>query len=218
MKKTSYVQTKLFLGCIWFVIQTACSTLAGTNGWISQDIGSGTRTPGTAVVDGTGTEAVFTLTGQGYIYGAVDSGQFYYQMPSGDVTLVARVISQSGAASSSAKAGVMIRAKVDGHAANVFMAMTNSNGAACQVRLTDGDATTTSPLAAPYPQWVKVVRKGSEISGYISTNGKDWTRLGAPITMKDWPEQICLGLAATSNGPDVVTAKFDNVTLTPGAQ
>jgi len=63
------------------------------------------------------------------------------------------------------------------------------------------------------PAWVRLVRSGSVITTYWSTNGTTWTLVGSEtISMAS---TVYVGLAATShNASSATTAVFDNVSVT----
>ncbi len=149
-----------------------------------------------------------------------DQFRFAYKSLSGDGTMVARVdaIFNSNVW---AKGGVMIRQNVQPGSVHAFMPITPGgtsagNGASFQRRLTANGASSnndsTSLVAAPY--WVKIERKGTSFSGYISPDGKTWTQLGTAqtITMTD---PVLIGLAVTSHDAAIATgAEFSNVSTT----
>ena len=110
----------------------------------------------------------------------------------------------------------MVRLNLDGHSTNFMVGMTNLDGAFSQARTVSGDKTTTANAPAAYPQWIKVVRVGAAISGYMSPDGTTWTQVGPTVTMPNWPDGVLIGLAVASNGLDLATGTFDNVTLTQG--
>jgi hypothetical protein len=121
---------------------------------------------------------------------------------------------QSGGALSS-RMGVMIRTTLDGRDPNFFVGMT-TYGAFCQVRATQSDKTVAVNAPAGFPEWVKVVRQGNQVSGFVSPDGQAWTQVGPTATV-DWPADVLVGLAVGSNSENLATATFDNVTLTSGA-
>ncbi|MDA1360951.1 alginate lyase family protein [Glycomyces luteolus] len=88
-----------------------------------------------------------------------------------------------------------------------------------------------TPLPAPYvegasdgyrwrrPYWVRLRRKGTKFTGWISPNGEDWEKVGT--SELDLPEDLYIGLAVCSvlggdaDHPETTSAVFDNVTA-PG--
>src|SRR5262245_60979370 len=98
--------------------------------------------------------------------------------------MVARVASLTNIASWT-KAGVMIRSSLAANAAFAMMLVSPSKGTAFQYRTANGGsaASVAGPMAAA-PYWVKIVRSGSTVTGYTSSNGSTWTWVGsASISM-----------------------------------
>jgi hypothetical protein len=149
-----------------------------------------------------------------------DQFRFAYKSLSGDGTMVARVdaIVNSNVW---AKGGVMVRQNVQPGSVHAFMPITpggasGGNGASFQRRLTANGASTsdssTSLVAAPY--WVKIERKGTSLSGYISPDGKTWTQLGTAQTIP-MTDPVLIGLALSSHDAAIPTsAEFSNVATT----
>lgn len=67
-------------------------------------------------------------------------------------------------------------------------------------------------LTTPY--WLRLIRKGNNLTGYTSSDGQTWTLSGtATIPMA---QQVYVGLVSTSQGSTIpAIARFDNVTLGP---
>jgi len=203
-----YVASAIFGG-----VETPNSTEATVNPpypWQTQDIGLVGVTGSAAYAKG-----VFTAVGGGAdIQNTGDAFRYVYSTAGGNFTITARVASLQNINAWS-KAGVMIRASLATNAANAFMAVTPGNGVTWQDRPTSGSATAynnTTGLAAPY--WVRLVRNGSTITGYVSADGVTWTQQGtASVTMGT---TFYAGLALTSHDTaNLATATFDNV-LAPG--
>ena len=90
------------------------------------------------------------------------------------------------------------------------MVLTPGNGVAFQTRNQSGTLTNNT-VNASGPAWVKVTRSGNNFTGYYSTDGNSWTRIGSSksITM---PSTTVVGLAVTShNNNRLSTATFRNV-------
>jgi regulation of enolase protein 1 (concanavalin A-like superfamily) len=176
--------------------------------WQDQDIGA-VGSAGSASYAGT----TFTVKGSGAdIWNSVDAFNFVSQPLSGDGTIVARVASQ-GNTDGWAKAGVMIRESMNVGSAMAMMALTPTNGAALQYRTTTDGACNSNPVAGVAPAWVKLVRAGTTFTGYVSTDGTNWTSAGSTtITMA---ANVSIGLAVTAHNNTVLnTSTFDQVTVT----
>ncbi|WP_205325144.1 alginate lyase family protein [Glycomyces sp. YM15] len=85
-----------------------------------------------------------------------------------------------------------------------------------------------SPLPAPYaegasdgyrwrrPYWVRLRRKGSKFTGWISPNGEDWEKVGSSELALDRDLYVglaaCSALGADTDHAETTSAVFDNVT------
>jgi hypothetical protein len=92
--------------------------------------------------------------------------------------------------------------------------MTPLNGTAFQYRTKTGGTTapveTGNPAQVP-PHWLRLVRAGSVVTGYISTDGVNWTQRGT-VTLTNLPATVYIGFAVVSRNDGVLsTAVFDNV-------
>lgn len=180
--------------------------------WTSADVG-------TVAIAGSGYDSggTFTINGEGSdIWGAADQFHYVYRNLGGDGTIIARVVSQQNTAGW-AKAGVMIRESTAAGAAHAMMVLTPSNGTAFQYRPTTNASSLNSNTGgriAPY--WVKLVRSGSTITGYSSSNGSSWTQQSsATVTMTG--STALVGLAVDSANTAALSAvTFDSISLMIG--
>jgi len=177
--------------------------------WQSADIGA-------VAAAGSDNEAAgtWTIAGSGAdIWTRSDEFRFVWQPVDGDVTITARVLSQTNT-DSWAKAGVMIRQSQTADAAYAMTCVTPTRGVTMQRRLETAGASnyTAGPLlAAPY--WVRLERLGSVIIGSCSSDGANWTEMRRETIAMD--AGVLVGLAVTShNDGTLTTAKFDQVTIT----
>ncbi|WP_067800332.1 hypothetical protein [Actinomadura formosensis] len=121
-----------------------------------------------------------------------DRFQFVRQPVTGDVTIVARVRAQQ-ASHPWAKAGVIIKE----HLAYVAVMLTPRHG----VRMRSGTITDFAGSPTPAPRWLKLARTGSTITGYESSDGATWRRVGA-VTLSGLAQAVEVGLFVAS--PDEV--------------
>jgi regulation of enolase protein 1 (concanavalin A-like superfamily) len=180
-------------------------------GWTDYDVGSVGVVGSAAYTGGT-----FTVKGAGAdIWGSADSFNYVYQPLIGDGQIVARVAALQNT-NAYAKAGVMIRETLNPGAAQVTLDVKPGGGIELLSRLTTGGATTAVGGTASAPVWVKLVRAGTTITGYFSTDGSTWTKAGSvTVTMAT---NVCAGLAVTSHTTSQLnTATFDNVLVAAGA-
>lgn len=176
--------------------------------WGSAEIGS-TGIAGSASYSG----STYTIAGSGAdISGTADGFRFAYQRISGDITITARVVTQTNT-NGLAKAGVMIRNSLDANAAHAFTAITPSYGLKYQYRQSSGGSSVmVSGPSGTAPYWVRLRRSGNTFVGFVSTNGTSWTLVdGQSITM---PATAYVGLAVTAhNNAALSTVTFDNVSF-----
>jgi RHS repeat-associated protein len=178
------------------------------SGWLDQDVGA-VGTAGSATYSG----GVFTVNGAGFgtAYVTADQAHFVYQALSGDGTIVARVVSTSGAA----QAGVMIRETANTgatgmfafgyYASTVYTTQRTSTGATSSFQ---GGASVTVPF------WIKVVRSGSTLTAYTAPDGLSWVQNGSSQTIS-MAQTVYVGLAVDSlYHTSLGTATFDNVSVT----
>jgi len=178
--------------------------------WQTADIGAVGATGSASHSSGT-----FTVVGSGAdIWGTADEFRYVYQSASGDCEIRARVATQQNT-DGWAKAGVMIRETTGATAKHAMMAVTPANGLAFQYRTATGGASThVAGGAGTAPWWVRLVRSGSTITAYKSTDGSNWTTVGSvSISMT---ASVQIGLAVTSHLDGTLnTSTFSNVTATP---
>ena len=180
------------------------------SGWSDSDVG-------VVGISGSGSYATgtFTVKGAGQqIYGTSDGFHFVYQPVSGNVTMVARVVSVQGS-SGYGSAGVMIRETLDAGSANVSTADWPAYSAIYFDMRTTAGGSTSAPGSASVtlPYWVKVVRNGSSFSSYVAPDGVNWTQVATTQTIT-MAQNVYLGLAVSSgNTSALATATFDNVSI-----
>jgi len=178
--------------------------------WLDADIGavgmagSFSQSGGTYTVAGSGSD----------IWTTGDQFHYAWQNVSGDIDVIARVVSEQQT-SSFAKAGVMIRESLATNSIEASVLLTPTNGVAMQVRTATGGSSINvsgwvkGPVA---PQWVKLSRAGNTFSASYSADGATWTSLASTnVTMH---VGATAGMAVTShNNAAVNTATFDNVSV-----
>lgn len=180
--------------------------------WQSQDVGSVGATGGSQINYSNG---VVTVQGAGSdIWGTSDSFHFLYQTCSGDQAIIARVTGMD-ATNGWAKAALMIRENLAANARNTIVFLSPSNGVSVQGRTSTGGSSVTvggiANLGAP--QWIKLVRSGSNMNAYESEDGVNWVWVGTQ-TNSMVSTNYYIGLAVTSKEYGILnTATFDNVSV-----
>ena len=183
-------------------------------GWSSSDIGnvgvagSTNYSAGTYIIDGAGSNIGDTS----------DQFQFAHLSANGDLTIVARVVTQENTFKW-AKAGIMIRESAAETSPYVLLCVTPNSHLLFEARTgtTVPDNATIrlaalSPAAAP--QWLRLVRTGNIFSAAYSSDGYSWVTTGLTKTTVDAPmsSSVLAGLAVCSGKHGVLgTATFDGV-------
>ncbi len=203
-------------------------TVSGSGGggglptpWIDADVG-GVGLAGSATFNGT--TGTFTVKGAGAdIWSTADSFNFVYQTLSGNGQITARVVTEANT-SVNAKAGVQIRSSLNAGDPEVTLDLTPANstpgggGMEMLARTASGGATTfVQGEVAAAPVWVKLVRNGTTITGYASTDGNAWTLVNS-ATIAGLPSTVFVGLTVCSHNTSALnTSTFDNVSVSTSA-
>jgi regulation of enolase protein 1 (concanavalin A-like superfamily) len=176
--------------------------------WLSQDIGrvgpEGSASP---------SNDIWTIQGSGGdIWANADAFQFVYQPWRGDGQIVARLLDQDKT-DPWAKAGVMVRASLQPGAAHVMLATTPEHGMALLRRASATQSTEAQAADSPASQpWLKLVRRGSAISAFASSDGVSWAWIDTQDLAVN--EAVYLGLAVCSHDNSKLGAAiFDEVEL-----
>ena len=177
--------------------------------WTNQDVGS-TGLAGSASYS----NGVFTVSGAGAdVWGTTDAFQYVSQTTSGDVQIVARVSAVQNT-NTYAKAGVMLRQSVAAGAAHVILDVRPDGTVELMTRsATNGSTAWLAGAAQGLPVWLKLVRSGNTVTGYVSSNGSTWATVGSTTT--SIPASAAVGLMVTSHDVNTLnTSTFDNVAVT----
>jgi hypothetical protein len=165
------------------------TTLAVTlpPGWSATNVGD-------VGVGGTGDEqgGVFQIGGGGAGMGETADALLFASVPAnGDVEVVAHV----AAADAGATAGVMLRSTPDAGSPGASMTVGSDGVPVFQLRASAGAAATRVPAAAG-AGWLRLVRRGDLVSGYISADGTNWVRVAfAQVALGD---NVLAGIAVAS--------------------
>lgn len=165
----------------------------------------------------------FELTGSGDgIGGKSDSFYFTYQEISGDAEIIAR-LNRFENAGFNVKAAVIIRDGLEANSKFVATAITANpdfNGAEVRLeyRKSSGANTSSSEYqSSELPEYIRLVKKGDEISSFVSDSNGNWILLGT--TKVKFQQDIYVGLAVTSGSNSTTTlADFSEVSILEGAQ
>ncbi|HYO11048.1 MAG TPA: fibronectin type III domain-containing protein [Tepidisphaeraceae bacterium] len=195
---------------------TATATTPAVNAlpapWSNADVG-GVGVAGSA----THSNGTFTVKGAGRdIWGAADGFNFVFQTLSGDGSIVARVTGVENV-NSGAHAGVMIRDSLSSDARHASMVLTATGGIGFVRRTGTGSTSAVTTAAGAIPYWLKLTRAGNTLTGFRSTDGVNWTQMGAAVTITMNPS-VYIGLVVCSKNTAVLnTSTFTNVSVITSA-
>lgn len=171
---------------------TRVVTIGGVE-WNSRDIGQ-VGVPGDVKV----IEDTVSIRASGHDIDAFFDGfHYFYRQVEGDIEVVARVDSLENT-NGWAKAGVMIRTDLTASSPHVSMVVTPENGFQFLYREQSiADTHSESGDSFPSSGWVKLIKRGTVVSGYSSIDGLTWEWVG---TLRfDSEEIFYAGVAATSH-------------------
>ena len=145
--------------------------------WTMQDVGT-VGAAGDASYDG-GT-GVYTITGAGAgAEGSADGLNFVFQQVDGNCEMIAKVEGLS-AESPYTQAGLMIRESLSAGAKNAFVYVSHEDGINFSARTSTGFG--TQKILGPEsqtPVWLRILKVGNVVYGYMSSTGQDWTLVGS---------------------------------------
>ena len=182
--------------------------------WLDQDVGA----VGTLFGSATYSSGTFTVAGAGAgIGGTADAMHFVYQSLVGDGSIVARMTSLQENGGSFPQGGVMIRETLNPGAADASVFQGWNTAVFMQDRPTTGASVVNLNNNGTYgyapPMWLQLVRAGNTFTGYVGSDGVNWTQLGtATVVMA---QTVYIGLAVSGDWY-LGTATFDNLSVTVG--
>ncbi|BCL78968.1 hypothetical protein ccbrp13_14330 [Ktedonobacteria bacterium brp13] len=101
-----------------------------------------------------------------------------------------------------AKAGVIIKASTTQGSPYTAMMLTGSHGVRMQDNFTQDIAGLPGGVSSTSPRWLRLTRSDYTLTGYDSTDGTQWTRVGT-VQLAGLPATVQVGLFVTS--PCVLT-------------
>lgn len=157
----------------------------------------------------------FDLTANGCWHDclAPDKAAHIYQLLCGDGQLTARLASIN----SKGYAGLMARESLDPESRRAGVLKNNSTRRVRrEYRASNGGIVTQRPSNRSRVEWLRIVRQGTKIKSYTSTNGSSW-RLLYQVTFPGLADCIYVDMMAYSlSGSAEVEATFDQVSITGG--
>jgi hypothetical protein len=193
------------------VVPTGCSDyLPADDGgtWTSLDIGGATTG-----YTGSNTGSVYLCGSGSDIGGTSDAFRYAYQVVnSSNLEVIARVASWNGSVNGWSKGGLMIRNATAPSSAHEAGLLTGSNGLYKEWRASDSSTTSEysgGSLGAPI--WMRLLKIGTTIVTYRSSDGSSWTRVGDPDTVNLGSTYLA-GMAVSSHdNAQYAYATFDSV-------
>jgi regulation of enolase protein 1 (concanavalin A-like superfamily) len=204
-------------------VQPAAPALPPARPWVAEDVGL----VGVAG-EASQSQSAYTVKGSGGdIWGAQDGFTFLSRPLVGDGEIVA-YLGALGSLNENAKAGIMFRESKAADARNAFMmvfaaradrtGIPRGKGSRLQFRNKRIDAETSYADVVPVvaadegsdapPLWLRLVRQGTSVTGYVSADGRSWLRDGQAIV--EFPREIFVGLAVTAHDNNVLAAATFN--------
>jgi hypothetical protein len=189
------------------------TTFRSVGAWTEGAIGQPIEEGGTIESDG-----VYHMSCGGKdIWGRDDQGHMKYRHDSGDIEIKVHVEGIVPITNSWAKAGVMIRSSLEDDTTTAFGLLSGENGVAMHARTSKGNYMTMPGGNFDTNQkdsWVKLVKIGSTVSFYYSSDGVTWT-LHTSETIFFPEDRFIAGLACTSHNEGKATeATFSNFEIT----
>jgi hypothetical protein len=151
------------------------------NAWKSSDVGAVGLSGSAFPCD----DAIGVYGSGADIWGNADAFQFVSLPIAADGEISAQLTSAvqntaSGATSSYAKAGLMIRQSLDPGSPQVILDVRPGGGIEFMTRSVAGGPTTfVAGGSTLFPVWLRLTRRGGAVTGYTSSNGVSWSAVGS---------------------------------------
>jgi hypothetical protein len=160
-------------------VASLSSSLSQPAALTSRDIG-GPAIPGSTTYN----SGTYTITAAGIdIWDSSDQFRYAYQPITGDVDVVARIVSIANTDAWS-KAGVMVRETLNADSRNTMVSITAGALNSFSRRIDQGGITQSTKTSGAAPGWVRLVRTGSQFQAFRSVDGRTWTLI-APTRWSD---------------------------------
>ena len=197
-----------------FVFSLLCFRLQAQSFTLHTDIGTVGVTGSMTYNAGTST---YTVKGAGLnVGGNADALHFGYVNLAGDGQIIAKVNTAPNTTTNT-KVGIMIRDGVAAPGAKRVALLINPATGILYLSRASLNGTTTSTLAAGRvaPYWLKLIRVGTAINGYVSADGSAWQWVtSSTVSMS---ASTSFGMAVSSGSTSTLTtATFTNVSAVAG--
>jgi hypothetical protein len=151
-----------------------------------------------------------------------DAFYFVHRTLTGDGSITARVAALGDDAEPWAKAGVIVKQSTKVGSAYAAVMLTGDHGVRMQHDYTED---TEGPESTADSQWLRLSRKGTELTGAVSQDGEHWSTIGTvQVSLGDSvqagmfvssPQHVereqTFGGISEDGGPTVATGRFDDV-------
>jgi regulation of enolase protein 1 (concanavalin A-like superfamily) len=213
------------VGNSFYSMGTSASVAAGTYAifWLnapstSGAVGNGGVDIGTVGVAGSNSysSGTYTLSGGGAgLAGSTDALHFVSVTGTASQTLTAHVLSQTST-TNVAQAGIMVRGGTGVSVAFAAVARIAGGGVRFIIRSATGGTVSWTAVPTPLSNvYVKLTNSGSNVAGYYSTDGVNWTQIGSTVPIAI--SSPMYGLTVSSGTTTATsTATFANVVLIAG--
>ncbi|MGF9753812.1 ThuA domain-containing protein [Microvirga sp. 0TCS3.31] len=162
----------------------------------------------------------FRISGAGSnAWQGTDQYTTLYQPGAGDDEYDAIVrVDASTLANNSGKAGLIIRNDMTQPGVSPGYAMLAWRRAAGMEFLTDPDGNgqlnaSVAGGTSTAPKWLKLSRRGTQVSAFWSNNGTDWTQIGTPVTLANIGATQDVGMFIMAHESAVRTADFSQFSV-----
>jgi hypothetical protein len=170
--------------------------------WTATNIGGANTSGGLSL----GTTTSLTGAGMG-MEEMSDSLRFVHHPLTGDGVLTARVASFTADNGGKAYGGIMLRSSLRRESPMAAALVVSGGGTRFTRRTEPASYVETTSHSSSAPQWLRLVRSGSQITCFRSDDGLTWTALGPAVTLAAAPSTLYAGLFVASfnnNGNSVI--------------
>ncbi|MET7685516.1 ABC transporter permease subunit [Streptomyces sp. NPDC005423] len=148
-----------------------------------------------------------------------DSFRFAHRTLTGDGTVTARVTGLKGTGGRApgpwAKAGIIVKSSLRPGAPYAAVLATSAHGVRMQWNFThDTAAGGSAPTRTP--TWLRLKRRGDDLTGYASEDGRHWTRV-AEVRVAGLPETVQAGPFLAAPAREVVHRSFGGTSEVAGS-
>lgn len=149
---------------------------------------------GTLTVRGSGADFAQDVTN-------IDNFQYTYTQRKGDGEIQAQLLTLDNK-SRRPLSGVLMREDLKAGSRSFGLMYSEKEGIRTFARAqTDGPTALSKPVRIQAPVYLKIVRNGTNFTGFASKDGKDWTQVGEPVPLEMKPD-ITAGVGISAGNSD----------------